>query len=425
MIKNLFKGSFIKNVLLITGSTAFAQIISISLSPIITRIYPPDEYGILTVYTSLLTVIAVIASLKYEMGIPIAADDKKAVNLLGLSLITLFVVTLLLTVILFLFGDVILGLLNGDVLIEYKFLIPLGVFFIGIYNIFTQWSYRRQDYKSISATKISQSIFQNLINISLGLLKLGPIGLIIGRIFGQGAGITTLSKPFINKEKQLISAVNLKSIIWCAKRYKRFPIYSAPGQFLNIVGLQLPVLFMTSIYGSGVIGLYGLANTIVNIPMSLIGNSIADVFYGEASRIGRSDPRRLKDLSIKLLKKSVLIGLFPLIVMFLFGPNLFALIFGESWYKAGEFARIITFLVFTRLIFTPITRIFNIYDKQKESLILDGLRVFLVLIVFGVSEGLTLNSYWSIGIYTITMSFVYLISYLYAHMVLNSKIKEY
>ncbi len=423
-IKNLIQNNFAKSVLLITGGTAFAQVINALLSPVITRIYTPEEYGILTVYIAVLNMLAIIGSLKYEWGIPIASDEKKAINVLSLSIIVLFIVTTIISLILIFFGDTFLDLFDGQILLKYRFFIPLGVFFTGLYNIFTQWAYRTKNYKSISKTKLSQSITQNVTKIGLGLLKIGPAGLISGNILGQSAGITTLSMPLIKKERFLLRKINKRSIIWCAKRYKEFPLYSAPGQFLNTAGLQLPTLFITSLYGNEVIGLYGLANSIVNIPMNLIGNSIADVFYGEAASIGRTNPRRLKNLSKNLLKKSFIVGLIPLIILLLFGPLLFSIVFGENWYQAGVYARIISFLVFFRLIFTPITRIFFVYERQKESFILDLLRVLLVLIVFIFSQIFSLSSYLAITLYSLAMSFVYLLAYLYAQRILNDEIKN-
>lgn len=85
----LFKSKFAKNIALVAGGTAFAQLIGVVFSPIITRIYLPEEYGVLTVYASVLAIISISASLDYQLAIPIADDDEKAINLLALSTIVL------------------------------------------------------------------------------------------------------------------------------------------------------------------------------------------------------------------------------------------------------------------------------------------------------------------------------------------------
>lgn len=119
-----------------------------------------------------------------------------------------------------------------------------------------QWTFRKKDYKSISKTKLTKSIAQNSTQIGLGLIGLGPIGLILGRILGQSADITTLSKSLRKKNKNLLKEISYKEMKEMAFRYKKFPIYSLPGQLLNVAGSQLPILFLSFIYGSSVVGFF-------------------------------------------------------------------------------------------------------------------------------------------------------------------------
>ena len=80
---------FAKGVLFISGGTAIAQILNTLFSMVITRIYTPEEYGILTVYTSVLLIVSTAGALKYEWGIPISDDDESAANVLVLSFLVL------------------------------------------------------------------------------------------------------------------------------------------------------------------------------------------------------------------------------------------------------------------------------------------------------------------------------------------------
>jgi len=240
-IKELFQSSFAKNAAMISGSTAFAQLLNALFSPVITRIYSPEEYGILTVYTSILGLIVIFASLKYEWGIPIAENDEKAVNVMGLGFFLLFHFVILVFMVFYFFGKPILTLLDARVLLNYRYLIPVGVLFGGSYSILLQWAYRKKDFKSISKTKLTQSIAGNGVKIGLGLFGVGPVGLVFGQIFKEGVGVVTLSRSFRKKDRHLLKKINKKEILWSAKRYKNFPIFSAPSQFLNSAGVQLPV----------------------------------------------------------------------------------------------------------------------------------------------------------------------------------------
>ena len=423
-LKKLFQSSFAKSVAMITGGTAIAQLLNALFSPIITRLYSPEEYGVLSVYTSILGLIVIIASLKYELSIPIAEDDEKAVNVMTLCFFVLIIFVLIVFLIFSFFGEPILTVLDANALLNYMYLIPIGVFLGGAYNILLQWAYRNKDFKSIANTKLAQSIIGNGVKVGLGFMQVGSIGLIIGQILHHGAGLGTLSRSFSKNNIHLVKKINKNNILWGAKRYKNFPIFSAPAQFLNTAGTQLPVFFITSLYGSQILGFYGLANSIVNLPMALIGISVGDVFYGEAASVGRSNPKRIKDLSNKLFKSLLLIGLIPLLILLFFGPFLFSFVFGSQWYEAGVYARILAFLVFARFIFTPISRIYAVFERQKEALLLDLFRVILVFASFITAKFLGLSSYGAVMLYSFAMSIVYLVTYLLAQRILNQEIKK-
>lgn len=419
----LFKSKFAKNIVLVAGGTAFAQLIGVVFSPIITRIYLPEEYGILTVYASVLALISISASLDYQQAIPIADDDEKAINLLALSTIVLtFFVAF--TVLLFIFlGDEILGILDSQTLLNYKYLIPVGVFFTGGYNILLQWTFRMRNYKAITKTKINQSVSSNLLKVILGIFHIGPLGLVLGTVVGQSAGITTLTIPIFT-EKSLVKKINIKDMRKLAKRYIKFPLYSAPSNYVYTAGSQLPFIFLTSLFGNNVIGLFGLANSIVNMPMDLIGTSISQVFYAEAANIGKSDPEKLKKLSLQLMKKLALVGLIPVIVLFLCGPELFSFVFGPKWYEAGIYAQIISVMIYFHFIILPVGRILEIFERQKEGLILNIFRLVLIFSVFGVAKFMKMNSYQTIILYTISNSFTYVLLFIVVLRIMNSEIKD-
>lgn len=423
LYSKIFRSNFAKKIALIAGGTAFAQAMNIIFLPIITRLYPPEEYGILTVYSAALGLLAIAASLDYQKAIPIADDDEKALNLLALSMIVLFLFSCGVTILLYLWGDTLLILLDSGMLAKYKYLIPIGVFLTGSYNIVLQWTLRMRNYKAIAKTQVSQGIWSNLLKVILGAFKIGPIGLILGTILGQSAGITTLSLPIL-LQKRMVKKISTKDILKLAKRYIKFPLYSAPSNYVYTAGTQIPVIFLTSLFGNSVVGLFGLANSIVRMPMNLIGSSVAQVFYSEAAYVGRSNPEELKRLSIKLIKKLAIIGLVPLALLLFFGPWLFSFVFGSQWYEAGVYARILSIMVYFHFIILPIGRILEIFERQREGLLLNFLRLALIFIVFGVARFMELDSYQTVILYVISTSATYLLLLIFVQIIINDEINK-
>lgn len=408
--------------MIIAGGTALAQALGVIFSPIITRIYPPEQYGILTAYSAVLGLLAISASFDYQKAIPIEEDDVKAINILALSIILLVFSVIAITVLFAMFGDYFLNLLDSKNLTSYKYLIPIGVFFVGIFDIALQWNFRDRNYKVITRTKISQSIAANITKIVLGIIELGPMGLILGFIIGQSAGITSLASPLI-KDKKVVSKLSVRRLEYVLKRYKKFPIYSAPSNYVYTAGNSIPVVLLTSIFGSSVTGFFGLANSIISLPMNLIGTSVAQVFYSEAASIGKSNPREIKRLAVKLIKKLSIIALAPLIILLLFGPCLFSFVFGYQWYDSGIYARILSVMVYFHFIILPIGRILEIFERQREGLVFNMIRLVMVLAVFIMAKILDFNSYQTITLYSLSISLTYIGLLIMVLNIMNKEIK--
>lgn len=417
----IMKSNFAKSIILVIGGTVFAQLINIITSPIITRIYTPDEYGIFTVFTSLLTIFS-FSSFKYEMGIPIADNDEKAYNLLSLSLIVLIGFTVLVTMILVFFGNWGLSLFDAESLFSYRFIIPIGIFLYGVHKILIQWMYRKKNFKLISRTTITQNIAGNGAKIGLGLIGIGPLGLLIGKILNESASIISLSYDFISKNKGFVKKVNFNSIKWCSKRYIDFPRYQAPSALFLHLRNQLPVIFITSLYGSAAVGLYGLANTIVKLPMTLVGNSIMNVFYSEVASTGRKNPMKIRRLGKKLMMQLIILGFVPFIILFIWGPSLFAFVFGSNWLEAGIYARILSIYVYSNLVFSPISRVFEVFEKQRAKMFIDITSLILVILIFTLAKIVSLSSHVTIIVYSIVMSLVYVYTYLLSDKYISAEI---
>nr|WP_277753237.1 oligosaccharide flippase family protein [Metabacillus mangrovi] len=419
----LSENRFFKNIVLVASGTAFAQILSIAMSPIITRIYPPEEYGVLSVFVSLLSLISIGASLDFQKAVPIADDDQSAYNLIvGAFLILISFCVTLITVFAF-WGEQVFNLLNSEVLIDYMYLIAIGVLFIGVYNIMLHWSLRIKDFRVITRTTVTQSIASNLSKIGLGLMGLGSLGLILGQIIGQSGGIARLSFPLIEKRREIINVIKWSEIRKQLTRYIKFPLFSAPSNYIYTAGNEVPLIILTSLYGTTVAGLYGLANSIVSLPISLLAMSISQVFYSETASIGKSNPQKIKSLSLELSGKLALIGLLPLLVFVLFGPWIFSVAFGHHWYDAGKYARVLAFIVYVHFVILPVGRILEVIEKQNIGLVINLFRLVVIILTFIISKFLQFTDIQTITLYALVNIASYIISFIIVQLILTKEIQ--
>ncbi|MBW1939478.1 MAG: oligosaccharide flippase family protein, partial [Deltaproteobacteria bacterium] len=145
----MFKGHFVRGVGFIAGGTALGQAVVLIASPVITRLYCPEDFGIFSVYASLLGLLTVFGSMRYAFAIPLPKDADTAANLLALSLLVIFFVTFIISLFIWKAGDHIVLLLKIPKLRPYLWLLPVGVFGASTYSAFNFWAIRENNYKKI------------------------------------------------------------------------------------------------------------------------------------------------------------------------------------------------------------------------------------------------------------------------------------
>lgn len=81
-ISSKFAPSFASDVLKLVGGTAIAQDLSVLSSPLLTRLYGPEAFGIIAIFTAITGIISVMACLRYEQAIMLPKRDEEAANFL-------------------------------------------------------------------------------------------------------------------------------------------------------------------------------------------------------------------------------------------------------------------------------------------------------------------------------------------------------
>jgi len=329
----------------------------------LTRLYSPQDFGLLAVYASLLALINVISSLRYELAIPLPKDDEEAAHIVVLSLVIVIGTTLLTSLLVIFFSEAIAKALGVEMLAGYLWLLPIGVVLAGAYSIFNYWSIRTKAFGRVAATKLRQS----LVTISIQLLafKLGGIALLCAQVAGQSTGTVSLARP-------ALASAGFKQIRWVGisdalRKYRRFPIFSTVSGLANSAGMQLPPLMFAAIFSPGAAGVYVLANRVLSLPMSIIGNAIGQVFYANAAEAYRRG--ELGPLVEKLHAKLAHIGMAPALVLVFFGQPLFTLVFGSEWQEAGWFARWMAPWLYFVFVSSPLSTLFSVAERQKEGLL--------------------------------------------------------
>ncbi len=377
------QNKFARSVSVLIGGTASAQILVILIAPILTRLYTPDDFGLVAVFTGLLVLINVISSLRYELAIPLPENDNDAVNIVALCLFILLCTTILTTIIALFFNLEIAVILGVPKLADYFLLFPLGVFLSGIYSIFNYCALRSKIFKTLAYTKLQQTLVSIIIRLTL--FKFGGISLLIAQIVSQSFGAIVLGKHIITllNFKQL----SFTSIYRISVRYWRFPVFTTWAGLLNNGGNQLPPLIFSALFSVGSAGAYALTHGVLAIPMRVIGGAVRDVFFSNVSKAYRDGELSL--LVGNVFDKLAQIAMPITLILIIVSPELFIFVFGESWKESGEFARWMSPWLFLQFCVGPLVTVFAAIEKQHIGLIMQ-LQLFItrnIMIFIGAISG--------------------------------------
>lgn len=229
-LRLLKRSGFSKSLITLLTGTTLAQGITLLISPILSRLFTPHDFGVFGTFLSIVSAIALIASLRYEIAIVLPKKEDVAINLLALAaLLTLIISTLsFIGVLLFKYFYPGYEFLDQDL----KFLlyfIPVLILFIGFYQILNNYANRLKKYRSIVNYRVSNSLVSSSVNIAMGGMKFGSIGLLVGAILGNGISVVIFFKEMykdIKEQAGFISKGKMKEI---AISYKEFPLpYRGP-----------------------------------------------------------------------------------------------------------------------------------------------------------------------------------------------------
>ena len=425
-IKHLINNKpFLKNTSVLASGILISQIISIVFSPLLSRIYTPIDFGLLHIFLSFISILTIIATLKFEMAIPLPSDDKIAIHLVISSIIFITFFTLIIGINLYIFKPFLIKIFDLQQIANHLYLIPLGTFFAAFYLILNYWAIRKKKFNTISKTKIKQGALGIVIQIGLGLIGLKPLGLLIGSIFKRAAGFYELLKIVLQDKKLLKENFNLEKIISSIKRYKKFPLVSSQSALINTVGLNLPILLFANFYGSEKVGFFSLVLMVVNIPLTTIGISLSQVFISETSELINKDKKQLKKLYYRIVKNLFLIGFIPCLVLLIWSPKLFPVIFGEKWIISGEIAQILAIMFLIQFTVVPTSQMLTILEKQEIQFIWDLLRLITVYLSIYLPYFKGSTFLITIYYYGFSMSIMYLLLVILHIIKLNEIITDH
>lgn len=399
------KSEFSRNVLTLMTGTTIAQAIPIAISPILTRIYTPEDFGVFALFLAIATIFGSIANGRYELAIMLPKKDEDAINIFALGFIITCFISLVLLVLVIFFNNYFTNLLGNKEISLWLYFVPIAVFLTGLFNILNYFNNRKKQYKDLAKANIIKSIVLAIVQLNIGFIKTGASGLVSGQILSQVFSNTKLLRNII-KDEMLISKISKIKIIALAKRYKGFPKYSMWAILANTLSQHLTNILISSFFSIATLGFYSLVQRVLGMPTAIIGGAIGQVFFQQATKEKQQTGKAIKSFN-STIKKLIIIGLPSFGILFFIVEDLFAFVFGEEWRIAGFYAHIVIPLFFIRFVVATVSAIDTIMERQTIYLLFNI--VLLTVSIFVVITFREKSFEIFLSIFSIFMGLVYFI----------------
>lgn len=404
------KSEFSRNVLTLMTGTTIAQAIPIAISPILTRIYTPEDFGMFALYMSLASILSIMATGRYELAIMLPKKDEDAINIVALSILISFFVSFITLLIIYIFNTQITKLLGNPEIANWLYFIPLTVLLTGIYQSFNYWSNRKKQYKRLATSRVLQSATTSTSNLGMGFSGFGSSGLILGGVLGQSIATVILGKMIWREDKDRLYVIKRLKIVALLKKYIKFPKINMFHAFLNELKNPIINIILMKLYSSAILGQFYMINKILLLPSSLIGSSISQILYKDITTKHNNKEDYSKDILFMMMKLFSFASI-PFFIIIFFGEEIFVFVFGNNWIIAGELSSSFSLYILFHFVASPISIVPLIVDKQKTAFYwnLVGAILYIGLFLIGYNILYELSS---VLILLSTVMSIYFIFYL-------------
>lgn len=353
----LEKHEFLRHVLVLMSGTAVAQVLPIAASPLITRLYSPEEMGVYTMFMAFVNGLLTIATWRYDLAIVLPKRVEDARGLAKLSLRLSALTCLIGGLGFFIFAGPISEAVRMP---ELKFWLA----FVGIVawaysqvSILNYWCNRNKSYGLMGANRIGQSVTTTGTQLGLGAMSFGTSGLVISTFLGQ---LVAAARLFVHTRKDIFGLPHspLRPLM---REHKKMPLMNAPTAVLDAIRLNGTQVLIGAFFTTAALGQFGQAWKLLQTPAGLINSSLSQVFYQKLSTTERGTMFSVVKAGIL---RSATVGLVPFLLIYLLSPPLFPIIFGARWALAGQIGAALVPWLYVNFITSPISMLFVVVRRQ-------------------------------------------------------------
>jgi O-antigen/teichoic acid export membrane protein len=323
---------FARDTAVLAAGLAASQMVLLAVMPVWSRLYDPEQFAALGLWTAVSSTVATIVLLRYDTVIVAAASD---VDALALRRLCIALVAVIGAPVLVAAMAVPSWALDALGLAPLGGWLPLAVVAGAMSALMAggmAWLNRERGFVRMSAARLAAALTAALLGTALGWLWQGSTG---GLLLAQ---LAALAAALLLLPWRVAPHSGLRA---AALRHREAPLFLWPAALVDAVTQQLPLLLVSAWFGAQSAGQFSLAWRVLALPALMLATAAGSVFYQRFART-LDDPVQDIDSARRMMVRTwlafMLLGALPAAVIMLAGEPLFALVFGDRWREAGVLA---------------------------------------------------------------------------------------
>jgi O-antigen/teichoic acid export membrane protein len=390
----------LRAVLTLVAGGAVAQALPLLLTPWLSRLFTPAQFGEYILFAAVAANVAVAACGRYEFALPLVADEDEAASLRALCLRLLGVATVASAI-----GAV--GWLWWSSH-AWTLWLPVAVATFGWLSLATLWATRAQAYRAMAIARVVQYGGGSLAQVGAGLLGAGVSGLIVAPIAAAGAAAALLRLPLSDRAQS-----EPGRLFALMRRFRSFPLLNTPHAFAGALQDTLALGLLTSWQGLAAAGFWGLTLRYLKAPATLVGGAVSQTLYPQLAAHGAATDRaagagagaplrvtREGRAAVRRVMGSLAAIAAPLVLLlWAIGPWAFERLFGPGWRDAGELARALALYIGFHFVAAPLAVVTLAWGAQgwALSLAVVGQVAFVAALAIGLRLGGLQGAGWAVS----------------------------
>lgn len=397
------RGLVLRQLGAVAGGTALSQVLQLTFSPIITRLYGAEPVGALGVFTALFAILLPLASMSYPLALVIPSQDRTALRLAVLSMIWALVWSVLALPVLGMSGEPIAEAIGFGGPSWLLWLLSPALLILSLDQVSSQWLVRRERFDRLGALTAGYAAVSGPLKVALGMVHPTSVSLILAEIIARLGKAMFMARSMATGLERgswgdLFRWPELRAV---ATEYRDFATLRTPQWILAGISQGLPIVVIASLFGAEPAGFYAICHRTLRLPQLLVARAVGKVIQPRLAA-GAQRGSSLRPNVLRATSGLVVVGLLPFGLVFVYGPDLFGFVFGDEWSRAGEFARWLTPLMLLSLANVPAVESIPYTGSQGFLLVWEIVSTSMRILALLVSAHLVTDVGVSIIAYSVT-----------------------